>query len=147
MGTSELFQSVTDDSVLHFEKCEKPNNDGPCYAVTLLRGEEGEGVKGSPDTGNIRENNPDGNNPDGNNPHGNNLDGNIPTSNLPQRIIVGLAEEYMGRACANYRETGGDTRTTELDAWLRQRLAEEGVSPEHIEVEFRRVVATVLGGT
>jgi putative DNA primase/helicase len=56
-----------------------------------------------------------------------------------------LADEYQERAYANARETGGDTRTAECDAWLRQRLADEGVRPEHIETEFERVMAVVFG--
>jgi hypothetical protein len=58
--------------------------------------------------------------------------------------IRGLADQYQDRAYANAQETGGDTRTVECDAWLRQRLANEGVRPEFIEVEFERVMAEVL---
>ena len=45
---------------------------------------------------------------------------------------------------ANAQANGGDTRTAELDAWLRQRLADEGVRPEHIEIEFERVMQVVF---
>jgi Protein of unknown function (DUF3631) len=38
-GTSGTFQSVTDEPLLHFEKAEKPNNDGLCYVVTVSEGE------------------------------------------------------------------------------------------------------------
>jgi hypothetical protein len=58
--------------------------------------------------------------------------------------IQRLADEYQDRAYANAQKTGGDTRTAECDAWLRQRLAADGVRPEHIEIEFRRVMAVVF---
>jgi putative DNA primase/helicase len=38
-GTSELFQSVPEASAGHFEKCEKPNNDGLRDTWTLSEGE------------------------------------------------------------------------------------------------------------
>jgi hypothetical protein len=62
------------------------------------------------------------------------------------RHIHQLGDQYKDRAYANSQETGGDTRTTECDAWLRQRLADEGVLPENIETEFKRVMAVVFGG-
>jgi hypothetical protein len=55
-----------------------------------------------------------------------------------------LTDEYHDRAYANAQETGGDTRTADLDAWLRQKLADEGVLPEFVEVEFERVMAVVF---
>jgi hypothetical protein len=55
-----------------------------------------------------------------------------------------LSDEYQDRTYAKSQETGGDTRTAECDAWLRQRLADEGVLPEFIEVEFQRVMAEVF---
>jgi len=59
--------------------------------------------------------------------------------------IRGVADEYIERGYANMQATDGDTRTAELDAWLRQRLAELGVRPEHIEIECQRVMAVVWG--
>ena len=50
---------------------------------------------------------------------------------------MGAPLEYRAKA-------GGDTRTAECDAWLRQKLADEGVRPEHIETEFQRVMAVVF---
>jgi len=63
---------------------------------------------------------------------------------LGDRTIRGLGDEYTERAYANAQANGGDTRTAELDAWLRQRLADEGVRPEHIEIEFERVMQVVF---
>ena len=63
---------------------------------------------------------------------------------LGDRTIRGLGDEYTERAYANAQANGGDTRTAELDAWLRQRLADEGVRPEYIEIEFERVMQVVF---
>jgi Protein of unknown function (DUF3631) len=62
---------------------------------------------------------------------------------LSEHRIRDLAEQYQERAYANAQENGGDTRTAELDAGLRQVLAEE-VLPESVEVEFERVMAEVF---
>jgi 5S rRNA maturation endonuclease (ribonuclease M5) len=64
---------------------------------------------------------------------------------VSERHIRQLGDQYNDRAYANYQESG-DTRTAECDAWLRQKLADEGVLPEHIETEFKRVMAVVFGG-
>ena len=66
-------------------------------------------------------------------------------SGISTQHIQRLADEYQDRAYANSRETGGDTRTAECDAWLRQKLVDDGVLPEHIETEFQRVMAAVFG--
>jgi hypothetical protein len=63
---------------------------------------------------------------------------------LSARSIEALAGWYTDRAYANAQETGGDTRTAELEAALRQRLADEGVLREHVEVEFGRVMEAVF---
>lgn len=63
---------------------------------------------------------------------------------VSSRRIQRLTDEYQNRAYTNAQETGGDTRAAECDAWLRQKLADEGVRPEHIEIEFRRVMAAVF---
>jgi 5S rRNA maturation endonuclease (ribonuclease M5) len=62
---------------------------------------------------------------------------------LSEYRIRNLAEQYQERAYANAQENGGDTRTAELDADLRRRLAEE-VLPEFVEVEFARVMDQVF---
>jgi hypothetical protein len=63
---------------------------------------------------------------------------------LSRRRIRDLAEQYQELAYANAQENDGDTRTAECDAWLRQRLAAEGVLPEFVEVEFERIMAQVF---
>lgn len=63
---------------------------------------------------------------------------------LSRQRIRDLAEQYQERAYANARENGGDTRIGECDAWLRQRLADDGAPPEFVEVEFKRVMAEVF---
>jgi hypothetical protein len=65
------------------------------------------------------------------------------TAGLSQRTITELAEDYTEAAYTNAQETGGDTRTAELDADLRRRLAEM-VLPEFVEVEFKRVMGEVF---
>jgi hypothetical protein len=50
-----------------------------------------------------------------------------------------LAGWYLDRADAERRETG-TIRQTELDEALRTLLAEDGVFPEFIDVEFERVM-------
>jgi Protein of unknown function (DUF3631) len=63
---------------------------------------------------------------------------------LSRRRIRVLAEQYQERAYANAQTNGGDTRAADCDAWLWQTLAEEGVLPEFVEVEFKRVMAEVF---
>jgi hypothetical protein len=41
MGTSSTFQTVTDDSDVTFQKCEKPPSNGHCYRVTDQNGHRG----------------------------------------------------------------------------------------------------------
>jgi hypothetical protein len=55
-----------------------------------------------------------------------------------------LAAWYLDRADAERRETG-TLRQTELDEALRTLLAENGVFPEFIAVEFERVMRAVFG--
>jgi hypothetical protein len=58
--------------------------------------------------------------------------------------IKDLGEQYQEMAYANAQANDGDTRTADCDAWLRQRLADDGVLPEFIEVEFARVMDEVF---
>jgi Protein of unknown function (DUF3631) len=62
---------------------------------------------------------------------------------LGRRRIQDLAEQYQELAYTNAQENGGNTRTADCDAWLRQTLAEQ-VLPEFIETEFRRVMDVVF---
>ena len=54
-----------------------------------------------------------------------------------------LAGWYLDRADAERRETG-TLRQTELDAALRKLLADDGVFPEFIAVEFERIMCAVF---
>jgi hypothetical protein len=63
---------------------------------------------------------------------------------LSPRTIRDLADAYQERTYAQYQESGsGDVDHRPLDAWLRQRLREM-VLPEHIELEFERVMQAVF---
>jgi putative DNA primase/helicase len=57
--------------------------------------------------------------------------------------IRDLARGYLDQAEKQRQETG-DVRSAELDAALRQRLAEIGVFREFIEIEFQRVMEQVF---
>ncbi|MBR0861204.1 DUF3631 domain-containing protein [Bradyrhizobium sp. YCK136] len=68
------------------------------------------------------------------------------------RVQPGLSDYRIRQHVDWYRErreaerqTTGDIRQTELDAALRRVLAEDGVLPEFIAVEFERVMAAVFG--
>jgi hypothetical protein len=63
---------------------------------------------------------------------------------LSNRRISELADWYQNRAHANAQETGGDTRTAELDADLRMILRGEVLDGEQVELEFERVMADVF---
>jgi hypothetical protein len=118
-GTSATFQTSTEDSDVEVRKCEKSNNDGLCLGVEVREGGLGrERAKQTSTNGSA--------------------------AGLSQRTIADLANDYTEAAYANAQENSGDTRTVECDAWLRQSLADEGVRPEFIEVEFERVMAEVF---
>ena len=63
---------------------------------------------------------------------------------LSNHRVRQLAGWYLDRAEAERRETG-TLRQVELDQALRTLLAEEGVFPEFIAVEFERVMCSVFG--
>jgi hypothetical protein len=116
VATSRDSQSVTTENGVTLRKSQKSNNDGLCDTVTLGKGGLGEWARASDGNGQV---------------------------GLSQRTISELAEGYTERAYANAQENGGDTRTADLDAALRRRLAEM-VLPEFIEVEFERVMTEVF---
>jgi hypothetical protein len=141
---SSDFATVKGEPGLTVGKCEKPNNDGLLDGLTLRKGETGEKrhvrtarsddlpyhgpVVAVPDLP-----------PDTLDEHGAAV-APPPASARIQR----LADEYAYRAYSNAQTTGGDPRTAECDAWLRQTLADGGVRPEFVEVEFERVMAEVF---
>jgi hypothetical protein len=61
---------------------------------------------------------------------------------LPRRDLVRLANSYKERGDAQ-RNGGAEVDQEELDAGLRQVLAEM-VLPEHVEIEFARVMEIVF---
>jgi hypothetical protein len=153
MGTSEPFQTARSETDLADRKCEKSNNGGHPRGLADQKGGSGGkadlqivGVRSDdlPYTGPVVEVPDQG--PDPLDEHGIPL----PATNggvepgLSQRTISELAEDYTERAYANAQENGGDTRTAELDAALRQRLADDGVPPEFVEVEFARIMSVVF---
>jgi Protein of unknown function (DUF3631) len=63
---------------------------------------------------------------------------------LSSRTIRDLADAYQERTYAQYQESGScDVDHRPLDGWLRQCLREM-VLPEHIEIEFERVMQAVF---
>jgi Protein of unknown function (DUF3631) len=116
-GTSEHFQTATKESDVADWKCEKPNNDGHCSVVADGKGGNGQNVRS----------------PLGNEP------------GLSLRTIRELADAYQERTYAQYQESGStDVDHRPLDAWLRRQLAELGVFPEFVEIEFKRVMDVVF---
>jgi hypothetical protein len=61
---------------------------------------------------------------------------------LPRRDLVRLANSYKERGDAQ-RNGGAEVDQEELDAGMRQVLAEM-VLPEHVEIEFARVMKIVF---
>jgi putative DNA primase/helicase len=115
--TSEISQPDSPDSPSPVEKREKPNNDGLESGCPVAKGGNGDARASRP------------------------LDGGVGVSAWRIRQ---LAEQYQDLAYANAQANGGDTLTADCDAWLRRTLAEEGVFPEFVEVEFERVMDEVF---
>jgi hypothetical protein len=97
-------------------KCEKSNNDGLCDTLTLSQGGDGENAHTRPANGG--------------------------DPGLTRRDLVRLANSYKERGDAQ-RNGGAEVDQEELDAGLRQVLAEM-VLPEHVEIEFGRVMDIVF---
>ena len=62
---------------------------------------------------------------------------------LSPRTIAKLAEDY-NETTYRLNQEGADIDSASLDADLRQQLADMGVLPEFVEVEFERVMAEVF---
>jgi hypothetical protein len=75
--------------------------------------------------------------------HGVSTPSNGAAMGLSTRTIGELAIEYETRSYAAYQETG-TIESGGLDAWLRDQLARMGVSREHMEFEFKRVMDAVF---
>jgi hypothetical protein len=70
----------------------------------------------------------------------------VPQGSVSQGRIREFARDYLDRAVAQHQREGnvsGDVNSNELDAWLRATLRQE-VSPEHVEIEFERVMRVVF---
>jgi hypothetical protein len=114
--TSDIFQPHTTDNGCADVKREKPNNDGLVGGCAVAKGGNGQNVRP----------------PSGEEP------------GLSLRTIRDLADEYRDQTYAEYQRNGGaDVDHRPLDAWLRHRLREM-VLPEHIELEFERVMEAVF---
>ena len=138
MGISEPFQTATPGPDVADQKCEKPNNDGQCSGVAAAKGGAGEKAHVRPARVTIL-------------PHvGQKSDDPKPVANggepcLSDWDIHKLAPSYSERAHALMQERGStDLDLSKLDAELRQKLADLGVPPERIEIEFERVMAEVF---
>jgi Protein of unknown function (DUF3631) len=116
MGTSDISQPQSPDPGCAVGKSKKPNNDG-----LLCRWAVGKGDLGG-------------------NEHAEG--GNGLAEGLSQRTILDFARWYLDQADTQ-RQGAVDVDSAELDAGLRQVLAEE-VLPEFVEVEFERVMAEVF---
>jgi putative DNA primase/helicase len=115
--TSENSQPDSPEQASPVVKCEKPNNDGLPSGCLVAKGGKGDARMSNPFNDGV---------------------------GISTRRIRDLAEQYQERAYANAQATDGHTRTADCDAWLRQALAEEGVFPEFINTEFRRVLDEVF---
>jgi Protein of unknown function (DUF3631) len=116
MGTSSGSATETAERDVSVGKCEKPNNDGLCFGVSVGKGGNGDSRASNP------------------------FDDGVGVSSWRIRQ---LAEQYKDRAYANAQANDGNTRTAECDAWLRQALTEM-VLPEFVEAEFKRVMTEVF---
>jgi hypothetical protein len=66
---------------------------------------------------------------------------------LSERHIRDLARQYIDRAEVQRQREGNmsvDVNSRELDVWLRAILREEVDLPEHVEIEFERVIKVVF---
>jgi len=118
-GTSATFQKVTPESDVTDQKCEKPNNDGPCYRVT-----DPEGGNGSARV------------------NGDHFKGGSP--GLSWRVIDQITHEV--EAWADGRRQEGDIEQGDLEAEVRRRLVAAGTFPEAVGFESERVLRCLFEG-
>jgi len=151
-GTSDISEVHTQDDGCAVEKCEKPNNDGLVGGCALAKGVSGEkthvrtaGPKSKSDdlpyTGSPVEVPDQG--PDPLDAHGAPLGATNggPEPGLSRRRIRELADWYSDENHRRYND--GTLDTAALDDELRDILLEE-VFPEHVEIEFKRVIDVVF---
>ena len=150
--TSEILQPDSPEQASPVVKCEKPNNGGLPSGSLVAKGEPGSKTH-------VRTPKPKSDDllyrgpvidvphlgPDSLDEHGAPVATNGGTEpGLSHWRIRNLAEQYQELAYANARANDGDTRTADCDAWLRRTLAEQGVLPESVEVEFERIMAELF---
>jgi Protein of unknown function (DUF3631) len=148
-GTSDVFKVHSQESGCAVVKREKSNNDGLLGGCAVVKGGSGGKARARaarPKSDDLPYDGPVVAVPDlGPEPRD---EHSSPTPLIPPglsaRSIEALAGWYTDRAYANAQETGGDTRTAELDAALRQRLVDEGILREHVETEFERMKMVVF---
>jgi hypothetical protein len=125
--TSDIFEVHSPDDGCAVSKCENPNNDGPLGTCALSNGGNGQSTQ-RPKPGEPRS------------PEWRRL-------GLEPHTIEELARWYLGRFEAERKTPDGDAdpeAQDRVDAELRAVLADYGVFPEFIEVEFERVMKVVF---
>src|SRR5262245_51697945 len=117
-GTSDNSKPFSQDPGRTVWKSQKRNSDGVSNTRTVSKGDSGPRTQGQ------------------------GANGDEP--GLSRQQIRNLSEQYQERAYANAQTNDGDTHTAECDVWLRKALADEGVLPEFIGVEFERVMVEMF---
>jgi hypothetical protein len=152
MGTSEPFQTATDQPDVADWKCEKSANNGPRSGVADEKGDSGEKTH-------VRAARPKSDDlpyrgpvvevpdlpPDPLDEHGVPQPasrGNGDEPGLSRRRIQELGDWYQNESHQRHCEDRLDT--AELDTELRMILREEVAFPEHVEIEFERVMQVVV---
>jgi hypothetical protein len=115
-GTSDVSKVSHPEDPVTLSKCEKSNNGGLADTLTLSPGGSGKNAHIQPANGG--------------------------DPGLPRRDLMRLANSYKERGDAQ-RNGGAEVDQEELDVGLRQVLAET-VLPEHVEIEFARVMEIVF---
>jgi putative DNA primase/helicase len=115
-GTSENSKVSQPEDLVTPSKCEKSSNDGLCDGVTPSKGVSGEKTQIKPNGG--------------------------IEPGLSRRRIRELADWYKDETHRRYND--GTLDVPALDAELRAILREEVDLPEHVDIEFKRVMDVAL---
>jgi len=147
--TSDILQPDSHETGCPVEKCEKPNNDGLLSTCPVAKGGAGEKAQRTarpksddlPYTGEVVPVPDMG--PDSLDPHGVPVAGNGGTEpGLSRRRLQELADWYQDQG--HQRHNTGTLDTAALDDELRAILRDEVATPEHVEIEFERVMQIVF---
>jgi putative DNA primase/helicase len=153
MGTSDVSEVYSPQPGCALAKCEKPNNDGLLDTCTLRKGGAGErsASRPKPKSDDLPYTGPlvpvPDLGPDPLDEHGEPIE---PAAGPGLSVwdVYKLAPPYADRAHALMQEQGStDPDLGALNAELRQKLADLGVPPERIAIEFERVMAEVYKTT